>query len=423
MSFIKLPINIAQAQGGYSLKLTLGSENKEVLVVLDTGSSTLAIKKDSYQPETDQHLTATTYAQDVTYGKGGWAGPVIHTEIGLTHIVDDEHHDLNLKQAPMAVMFDEPKDNFNSVDGIFGLAYHHLNRGYDLKSHLIEKKIEPQSTYPWTFEIEDTATGISQFKSFLKSFPEQDITPFFTELEEKGVIANKFGLLTHRAVSHANKSSDLQQQIQDPLNQGYFIIGDAHHSDHDDHHHGDWQTAAVLHDAYYNTQLLSVRVEGFDTFQAPELEQKHLKTAFTNCIVDSGSSFIMLQSDIYHYVMNCFKSINPEFLSCIEDFNACFAKQKPYKPESFDIKNWPIIHFELQGTGKDPIQLSIDVNNYWQNNATSPDQLFFAILNQIPNWPNQSILGLPLMNNYFCVFDRSDGELGSIHFAKKKDVS
>jgi hypothetical protein len=33
---------------------------------------------------------------------------------------------------------------------------------------------------------------------------------------------------------------------------------------------------------------------------------------------------------------------------------------------------------------------------------------------------NQSILGLPLMNNYYCVFDRSQDSYGIIRFAPIK---
>jgi hypothetical protein len=38
----------------------------------------------------------------------------------------------------------------------------------------------------------------------------------------------------------------------------------------------------------------------------------------------------------------------------------------------------------------------------------------------IPQWPNQSIIGLPLLNNYYVVFDRSAEGTGVVKFAKQQ---
>jgi hypothetical protein len=416
---IKIPINIAKSQGGYTLQLFVGSQQAAVDVIIDTGSSTLAIKQSSYKPNEDTYLAATSIAQDVTYGAGGWAGPVIHTQIELTHLVDDSHHPLSLTDAPISIIYDEPEDNFKNVDGIWGLAYHHLNRGYDLISHFKEKQINPQTTYPWTFEINDDIGGIKGFKKFLSGFPEKDITPLFTELEQQGVVQNKFGLLTHRAVVHvAKKGMSLEQQLQDPLNQGFFIIGNAHK--HNELHSGRMQSIQVFHDAYYNTNLISVQVQGFDPFLAPALEQNHLKSAFTNSIIDSGSSYLMLQADIYQYVIDCLNKINPKLAPHIGLFDEARKNNKAYIPTDFNLSEWPILYFNFEGIHKEEVKVCSHPANYWQQNTLGPGQLFCTLLKQIPGWPNQSVIGLPLMNNYYCIFDRSVNANGVIHFAEKK---
>ena len=58
--------------------------------------------------------------------------------------------------------------------------------------------------------------------------------------------------------------------------------------------------------------------------------------------------------------------------------------------------------------------LSCSPQTYWQTDAGTPGQAIFQISNsQMP----QSILGLPLMNNYYTVFDRTQDPYGAIGFA------
>ena len=56
-SGITIPINITLGLGAYTAEIRVGSEQLPVQVILDSGSSTLAIKTDKYQPETDQALS------------------------------------------------------------------------------------------------------------------------------------------------------------------------------------------------------------------------------------------------------------------------------------------------------------------------------------------------------------------------------
>ena len=42
------------------------------------------------------------------------------------------------------------------------------------------------------------------------------------------------------------------------------------------------------------------------------------------------------------------------------------------------------------------------------------------IMDQLKNWPDMSIMGLPLMSDYYCVFDREYDANGVIKVAKVK---
>ncbi|WP_395376684.1 pepsin-like aspartic protease [Marinicella sp. W31] len=414
---LKLPINLTLSEGGYTVALSLGSEGQVVNLALDTGSSTIAVQSSAYQPQQDSAVQATAYAQDITYGSGGWAGPVIKTQF----VLDDGQQQLTLQDAPVAYIAVQQQKNFRNADGIWGLAYHHLNRAYDLTAWFEEKQ-QAAVTYPWSFDISDDSAGIQKFKTFLRQYPEHDITPFFTELEEQGVTQNCFALLTQRAIVHvAEKDADTETKEQDPLNQGLFIIGNA--SDDNSLYDGKMAYLKVVHDCYYNTVLSSVQVDGFEPIQAPPLDTKHLNSYFSNSIIDSGSSYLMLQADIYDYVLSCFDKIDPSLRQHIEAFNQVRAKDQFYFPESFDLGQWPDIIFTFEDEQDQPLELKCTAENYWQSNAAKYQSVFFTLLRQLEKWPNQSVMGLPLMNKHLYVFDRQRDGLGAIGVAPAKKLT
>ncbi len=414
---IKFPINIAPSQGAYSINLLVGSQQQPVELLIDTGSSTITFKETHYDPHLDEHKELTPYAQCITYGKGGWAGPVIRSTITYSNGADS----FDITDAPFALVEDQLTDSFLGLDGIFGLAYHHLNRAYNLSDFLKENNQQTYS-YPWQFSDTISEKGIKPFKRFLRRHPEKDVTPIFTAFEEQYVNINMFSLLTHRAIAYVPKQGmSPDEKKQEQLNQGLFIVG---HIEHDaDLYGGNCKNVKVLHDAYYNTNLLSVKVEGFESFDAPPLDNKHLKTSFTNAIIDSGSSYLMLQSKIYQYIMDCFNTINPQFTTFIDGFNEAQKSGKPYKPDDLDFASWPTLYFTFEGATEKQTTVSCPATHYWQTHAISPNQAFFTLLKQVPNWPDQSVIGLPLISNYLCIFDRSAGAdgMGVVKFVNKKD--
>ena len=64
--------------------------------------------------------------------------------------------------------------------------------------------------------------------------------------------------------------------------------------------------------------------------------------------------------------------------------------------------------------------MSCTPDNYWQMNALEHGRAYFMIMDQLKNWPDMSIMGLPLMSDYYCVFDREYDHNGVIKVAKVK---
>ena len=398
-----LPINLAKGVGGYTITLCVGSERTPVDLILDSGSSTLAIGDHVYDPNTDQNIKTTTLAQDVMYGQGGWAGAVLHTDVHLG--AQDNWH---LKDAPIAHIENQPNHDFRFADGIWGLAYHHLNRAYDVTEEL--QSMGAESTHPWPYQLDNTTDALKSFRKHLRTFPEQDITPLFTAFEEAGVTPNQFTLETHRSVEYVPRSDmSLEDIAAERHNQGHFIIGD--------HPTADAQTLKVLHDAYYNVNLQSVRVGQGAPIAVPPLDEAHRHNFFTNAIIDSGSSFIMLQAQVYAAVMDCLQQINPDFLTTIQAFQSQYQDGKSFNTDALDLSEWPTLFFEFDGPNDQVARVKCEPNQYWQQHAKEPDNWIFMLLKQIPKWPDQSLMGLPLMNGYACQFDRSAAAEGLIHFS------
>ena len=71
----------------------------------------------------------------------------------------------------------------------------------------------------------------------------------------------------------------------------------------------------------------------------------------------------------------------------------------------------------LQGDAGD-VKLDVQPSSYWQANT---QQAGFATPAITPGQPGLAILGLPLMNGYFTIFDgEADGGKGVVKFAKAK---
>ena len=81
MTRVQLPITLAYAKGAYTVALRIGRAARVANLVLDTGSSTLVVLPHAYDPAQDAGHAPTAWAQEVRYGAGAWAGPVLSAEV------------------------------------------------------------------------------------------------------------------------------------------------------------------------------------------------------------------------------------------------------------------------------------------------------------------------------------------------------
>ncbi|MBR9728525.1 pepsin-like aspartic protease [Shewanella intestini] len=457
---LALPLLNIHAKGGYTVTLEIGSEKAKVNLIVDSGSSTLVVGQLAYHPEQDQSLTATTFAQEIRYGIGGWDGPVVHTDVTIGNTA----FAITLEQCPVAVVSSlEQRETFGGANGILGLAYHQLNPSYDLEKYLIEHRITPAKTFPWPFsdagsvhhgdgQTPFSSHDLARFKAFLKDHPEQDILPYFTELETQGLCANKFAFYSQRSSIHmATEQPTKAVLAADPLNQGWLILGGGKEQTH--LYQGEFQHIKVEHEVHYNVTLLGIKVAGFELIQAAPLKPEY-QHFLTNGIVDTGVSGIMLTDVLFNglkqnlaqlaqkQLSQSSASITPpqDFIALIDPFSDLDAQDVGIDMDKLDLSLWPDIEFvfaghaECDGTPHNdhldghhhdphdpqPMTLICKPHDYWQLNSPIKGKACFKIIGKLANWANQTLVGLPLLNNYYVIFDREEHGSGVIRFAEQK---
>ncbi len=459
---LRLPMTNVYGKGDYSAVVHIGSEQSPVNLLLDTGSSTLVVKTDSYQPEQDKKFIATPIAQEVNYGIGGWNGPVVNTCITLSEYKLSSANDIGsnnicLSNVPLALVSStEQEKTFADADGFLGLAYHHLNKGFNLTGYFSKNNISPAVTYPWPFFTTEgsttessTADGsapnsndLKAFKKFLWQYPEHDITPYFTELEQHKLTANKFAFYSKRSSVYINEQhadinaataskNQLESLAQLPQNQGYLVIGGG--EEQTDLYQGDFESVKVEHDVYYNVELNSVQVGDKPSIKAAPLQQSKLKSYFTNAIIDTGAGGIVLTAALYSQVIADLIATNANFEPLLTPFKDFNEQLTGIDASLINLSEWPTIYFNFIGEVKSEVEskavntreapvikLACTPETYWQLNTPAFAKTSFKLLSQLPQWPNQSIIGLPLLNNYYVVFDRSEDKTGVVKFALQK---
>jgi hypothetical protein len=376
---IQVPITNVFMDGDYTGTIYVGSQKKPLNVILDTGSSTLAVDGTKYDVTKDKTAKITDIAQEVSYADGSnWVGAVVLTDVsvGLGKPVV-------LPQVNVAVAYHASSTMFRQSQGILGLAYTKLNNGF----------IMPGPTIPPKYTFNQIQAGKVTY-----------IEPYFTELESAGLVANKFAFYTRRSMINLATSDP----ATDPLNNGYLILGGG--EEYTNLYTGSFQVARVVHDLYYNTNLKSVTVgNGTPIEVSPPTKASG---NISNSIVDSGTNSILLDQKLFDEIAKQFSSSDD---TTLED-----ALQAGYVHMSkLNLADWPPITFTLEGALGSDVNLVVTPETYWQTNAPKRGYATTAIFGDSGQGGGQSILGLPLMNNYFTVFDRSvDKGLGAISFAK-----
>ncbi len=371
---VRMPITNVLNDGDYSGKIYVGTKKVEVDVLLDTGSSTLAVDGHVYDPTKDGAAELTNIGQEIGYEDGSrWVGGIVLTDISV-----NSAHPLVLPRVHAAVAYHATKDMFGESHGILGLAYAKLNDAYKMPG----RTIPPHYTYN---EIEH---GHRTY-----------IEPYFSQLEAAGLVANKFAFYTLRSMINMATA----KPETDPLNSGFLILGGG--EEQTDLYDGAFQVARVVHDTYYNVNLKSVTVGNTTPVQA--IPPTKASGNASNAFVDSGTTGIYLDKPVFKEVLAQFKSLGFE-----DEIQAGYLPMSRLK-----LDDWPVLTFVLEGALGSDVTLEVTPQTYWQTNAPKAGHASLAFGKE----DGPSILGLPLMNNYFTVFDRSVNKgRGVVSFARIK---
>ncbi len=367
---IRIPISNVLLGNDYTGKLYVGSQHKEVNLLLDTGSSSLAVDHKFYDPRKDPTAKVTDLVQEVAYGDGSkWIGSVVQTDM----TVSSSGAAIDLPGVSVAVAYHESVQMFGKSQGILGLAYQSLDDAINIS----------QPTVPPKYSPNDIRAG---HKSFIE--------PYFMQLEKAGLVANKFAFYTLRSTVHAsaNPATDL-------LNNGYLIIGGGEEAK--DLYKGKFKNAVVLSDDWYSVNLKEVFVgEAGPIKVAPPTHQSRTPT---NAIIDSGTNGLDLAPAVFDAVL---AKMSPEQVKLI--------RATQVSTSNINLAQWPTLTIVLQGDAGD-ISLDVKPEHYWQMDAW---EVGTAVCSLWRGSDEQSILGLPLMNAYFTIFDCSVNHgLGVVKFA------
>src|SRR5215831_8157312 len=128
-SIARVPITNVYMGGDYTARIQVGPQQRPLNVILDTGSSALALDGHKYQPDLVEGDKSTNLAQTDAYGDGSnWTGAVIKTTIAIGSGASA----VTLQGANAAVAYVESANMFRASDGILGLAYAPLDDAFEM---------------------------------------------------------------------------------------------------------------------------------------------------------------------------------------------------------------------------------------------------------------------------------------------------
>ena len=372
----RIPITNFYMQGDYTGRILVGPRQQPMNVILDTGSSALALDGKKYTPNPAGGDQTTELAQTDAYGdNSSWTGAVIKTKISI----GQGNSAVVLSDANASIAYTASDNMFSGSDGILGLAYAPLDDAFAM----------PQNTWAHKFSETEVRAG-----------KQSDIQPYLTQLAGEGVTSDKISFLTHRSFIHVGNGD-----LNDPLNQGWMVVGGGEECT--DLYAGSFTNVKVLSDDWYSTNLRAVIVGTSDPIFA---RIQGPKGAPSNSIVDSGTQTLDMSEQMLKAFCSKFTSAQQQLLT-----RAIF-EQKLVSAADLNLPSWPTLTFMLQGDAGD-VSLKVAPSDYWQVDTQEVGAAVAAISQGDPGF---TILGLPLMNGYFTVFDgEADGGRGVVRFATK----
>ena len=381
MPSIRIPATILTTGISHTAAATFGGA--QLQLILDTGSSVLAVDGGYYNPTTDPTATTTKLLQVVQYGSASFVGAVVQTTVSFPGAPP-------LPGTNLAVTYGGRKQSFDSAQGIIGLAYQCLDSA----------TLMPADTWQNPYNADQISLG-----------QPADLTPYLDQLATQGLAPLMFALALRRSMP----SAALADPATDPLNQGLFILGGG--IDCTDLYQAPLTTIAVVHAQFYNTNLLSVQVGTQPAINVPPVAPG--RTAASNSIIDSGTNCLKLDHSLYTQVIATFSAINPEFATTLQQY--AFTQGAACAQSTLNLPAWPPLLLTFQGPNGTQSTITIHPNHYWQFDAQGAGQAIAMICDDRGSGGGQSVLGLPIFTGYFVVFDRtaSTGH-GTIGFAPYK---
>jgi hypothetical protein len=375
MAIARIPITNIYMGGDYTGRILVGPHQKPMNVLLDTGSSALALDGHKYTPELTAGDESTNLAQTDAYGDGStWTGAVFKSQV----VIGDGASAMTLRDANLAVAYHRSSNMFGASDGILGLAYAPLDDAFQM----------PRNTWSHKYSAVQVRAGTHT-----------DLVPYLTQLQQEQVTSDKISFFTRRSFVHVGSNVET-----DPLNQGWMIVGGG--EDATDLYTGSFQTVKVLSDDWYSTNLKSIKV-GSSTPIGARLQGP--KGMPSNSIIDSGTNSLNLGQQLLDALVSKFSADQQSLLK--QSISGQLVSV-----DNLNLTSWPTITFVLEGDSGD-VSLDVPPENYWQVNT---EQVGAAMVAITPGQDGLAILGLPLMNGYFTIFDgEADGGRGVVKFATR----
>ena len=374
---VRVPITNIYAGGDYTARICVGPKQKAMNVLLDTGSSALALNAKKYKPQVKGGDVTTDLAQTDAYGDGSsWTGAVIKTQI----VAGTGSEAVVLKDGNAAIAYTASSDMWGETDGILGLAYAPLDDAFTMPTDTWKKKY--------------TATQVRTGKHGV-------ITPYLTQLFDEGITADKISFLTHRSFVHEGGGG-----AKDPLNNGWMIIGGGEEAT--DLYTGAFQSVKVLSQEWYCTNLKAVVVGNGKPIASKIKPPQGMPS---NSIIDSGTNSLNVSPPLLDALISQFTPAQQALL------NTSIKSGKLVSTKKLNLASWPTLKFVMEGSTGDAT-LEVWPQDYWQ---VDTEKVGYAMSAITVGDPGLTILGLPLMNPYFTVYDgEADNGRGVVKFATKK---
>jgi hypothetical protein len=363
--------------GDYTGRILVGPQKQPMNVILDTGSSALALDGKKYKPQLTKGDHSTNLAQTDSYGDGSsWTGAVIKTTIAI----GDGASPAVLPGGNASVAYIASSNMFEGADGILGLAYAKLDDAFTM----------PKDTWKTKYPATKVRAGTPG-----------DLVPYLTQLADADVTSDIISFLTRRSFVHEGAGG-----ADDPLNQGWMVVGGGEEST--DLYTGQFKSVKVLSDDWYSTNLKAVIVGNSDPIAARMQGPQGMPT---NSIVDSGTNSLNIGKLMLQTIISKFTPAQQKLL------NSSIFDENLVSNSDLKLASWPTLTFVLQGDAGD-VRLNVSPSDYWQLDTQEVGSAAAAIT---PGDPGLAILGLPIMNGYFTIFDgEADGGKGAIRFAARR---